>query len=174
MMAAAMEVLEIKRVIVNLVDRVAIKTVRPHLELDDKNHTSCRDDDIDSLSHPRDGELEVDPACYRWWQKVAQYLYLPLPCMCLLMLQRKAMTQGERSQNRSVIGREEILYLSVVVCSHGCNIATSASLMGKKRNLITGSSRFPTAGRSPLANGRLWLGAAVAWLSERPFKAVEG
>ncbi len=69
MMAATMEVFEIKRVIVNLVDRVAIKTMRPNLELDGKNHASCRDDDIDSLSHPRDGKLEVDPTYYRWRQK---------------------------------------------------------------------------------------------------------
>src|SRR4051812_25574970 len=60
--ARLVEVLEVKRVVPNLLNRRAVKRLGTDLKLEDENHWTDKDDGVDSPTHSRNAELEEDTA----------------------------------------------------------------------------------------------------------------
>src|SRR5437764_2731049 len=107
-MTALMKVLQIERVIPNLIDRRAIERTCANLELNHENDAGNQQHDINPPSHPRNAELKEDRAAQSA-KALAQELNLRHPRIPLRLKHRKGAVLRESAENRLGGVRAEVV-----------------------------------------------------------------
>ncbi|MDX1925467.1 MAG: hypothetical protein SFV81_03050 [Pirellulaceae bacterium] len=107
-MAATVEVFEIKRVVVNLLDGGAIERCNTYLELKNEDDATNDQNNVGTLTHAWNTELKENVPIVEPCKCSLQQANLRGPCSLLLMFERKAVLLRKRTENSVLIGHNEV------------------------------------------------------------------
>ena len=107
-MTAAMDILQVQRVIMGLINCSTVERVCPNLELNDNHRPVQQDHDVSALAHPWNCELKKYMGAGHPTQACLKQTNLTKPRRALLMLKGKAMPLSHRAQDRIRVSREKL------------------------------------------------------------------
>ena len=105
--AAQMKILQVKRIVMHLLDARLLEVMGTDLELDNENHTADNKNKVRTLAHSRNSKLEENLPFQISRQDLFQDADLCLPSVLLLMLKTESVAAGQRTDYLVIIGNQE-------------------------------------------------------------------